>query len=80
MMLPPGKEPVNPDKPNKYPQASWYHKPNDEYREDWDIEGAITRNSSSTATRAGMRCNHCQRGRWRHFGLIIHSNHCQKHL
>ena len=36
-----GKDLVNPDMPNKYPQASWYHKPNDEYREDWDIEGAI---------------------------------------
>ena len=32
---------MNPDKPNKYPQASWYHKPSDEYREDWDIEGSI---------------------------------------
>ena len=36
-----GKELVNPGNPNKYPQASWYHKPNDEYREDWDIEGSI---------------------------------------
>lgn len=36
-----GKELVNPNKPNKYPQASWYHKPNDEYRDDWDIDGAI---------------------------------------
>ena len=36
-----GNDLVNPDKPNKYPQASWYHKPNDEYREDWDIDGTI---------------------------------------
>ncbi|MCQ2180486.1 MAG: M28 family peptidase [Bacteroidales bacterium] len=36
-----GKDLANPDKPNKYPQASWYHKPGDEYREDWDIEGAV---------------------------------------
>ena len=36
-----GKDLVNPDKPNKYPQPSWYHKPNDEYRDDWDIEGSI---------------------------------------
>ena len=36
-----GKELVDPDNPNKYPQPSWYHKPNDEYREDWDISGAI---------------------------------------
>lgn len=36
-----GTELVNPDRPNKYPQPSWYHKPNDEYIDDWDIEGAI---------------------------------------
>lgn len=36
-----GVELVNPDRPNKYPRPTWYHKPNDEYREDWDIEGAI---------------------------------------
>lgn len=36
-----GKDLVNPDRPNKYPQNSWYHKPNDEYLDDWDIEGAI---------------------------------------
>lgn len=36
-----GNDLVNPDKPNKYPQASWYHKSNDEYREDWDIDGTI---------------------------------------
>lgn len=36
-----GRERVNPDKPDKYPQSSWYHKPNDEYKDDWDIEGAI---------------------------------------
>lgn len=36
-----GKDSVNPDIPDKYPQASWYHKPNDEYKEDWDLNGAI---------------------------------------
>lgn len=36
-----GNDLVNPELPNKYPQVSWYHKPNDEYRDDWDIEGAI---------------------------------------
>lgn len=36
-----GKDLVNPDNPNGCTQASWYHKPNDEYREDWDIEGSI---------------------------------------
>ena len=40
-MVKAGKDLVNPGKPNMYPQNSWYHKPNDEYREDWDIEGAI---------------------------------------
>lgn len=36
-----GKDLVDPSKPNKYPRALWYHKPSDEYREDWDISGAI---------------------------------------
>lgn len=36
-----GKDLVNPANPNKYPQASWYHKTNDEYRDDWDVEGSI---------------------------------------
>lgn len=36
-----GKDLVDPDRPNKYPQPSWYHKPNDEYKEDWDIEGGM---------------------------------------
>lgn len=36
-----GKELVDPSRPNKYPQPSWYHKPNDEYRDDWDVQGAI---------------------------------------
>lgn len=36
-----GRELVDPERPNKYPQGSWYHKPNDEYREDWDIEGSM---------------------------------------
>ena len=36
-----GRDLVNPGRPNRYPQPSWYHKPNDEYREDWDIEGSI---------------------------------------
>ena len=36
-----GKDLVNPDKPNEYPRPKWYHKPSDEYRDDWDITGAI---------------------------------------
>lgn len=36
-----GRNPVDPEKVNKYPQAAWYHKPNDEYHDDWDVEGSI---------------------------------------
>ena len=36
-----GLHPVNPAKPNKYPMPVWYHKPSDEYREDWDLEGTL---------------------------------------
>ena len=36
-----GLHPVNPDRPNRYPMSAWYHKPSDEYREDWDLEGTL---------------------------------------
>ena len=36
-----GKHPVDLGKPNKYPMASWYHKPCDEYRKDWDLAGTL---------------------------------------
>lgn len=36
-----GRELADPSKPDKYPMASWYHKPCDEYREDWDLEGTL---------------------------------------
>ena len=36
-----GLHPVHPDRPNRYPMASWYHKPSDEYRDDWDLEGTL---------------------------------------
>ena len=36
-----GLHPVDPAHPNKYPMASWYHKPSDEYREDWDLAGTL---------------------------------------
>ena len=36
-----GLEPADPSKPDKYPMASWYHKPSDEYREDWDLTGTV---------------------------------------
>lgn len=36
-----GEELMDPARPNKYPQADWYHKPNDEYLEDWDFEGTV---------------------------------------
>ena len=37
----PGKELVDKTKVNKYPKPSWYHKPNDEYHEDWDLSGGL---------------------------------------
>ena len=36
-----GLHPVDPSRPNKYPMDSWYHKPSDEYRPDWDLEGTL---------------------------------------
>lgn len=36
-----GKHPVDPSRPNLYPQKDWYHKPCDEYHEDWDMKGTI---------------------------------------
>ena len=36
-----GKELVDPAHPNKYPMPVWYHKPSDEYREDWDLSGTV---------------------------------------
>lgn len=36
-----GLHPADPGKPNRYPMASWYHKPCDEYREDWDLSGTL---------------------------------------
>ena len=36
-----GVDLVHPDRPNKYPFEAWYHKPCDEYRPDWDVEGSL---------------------------------------
>ena len=36
-----GKDLVDPSRPNKYPRSDWYHKPSDEYREDWDFSGTL---------------------------------------
>ena len=36
-----GLQAADPSKPDKYPMASWYHKPCDEYRDEWDLTGAI---------------------------------------
>ncbi len=36
-----GLHPVDPEHPNRYPMSSWYHKPSDEYRDDWDLEGTL---------------------------------------
>ncbi len=37
-----GRQPVDVTKPNKYPMPVWYHKPCDEYREDWDLSGTLS--------------------------------------
>ena len=36
-----GKDLVDPSRPNKYPRSDWYHKPSDEYKEDWDFAGTL---------------------------------------
>ena len=36
-----GQHPVDVSKPNKYPMPVWYHKPSDEYHEDWDLSGTL---------------------------------------
>ena len=36
-----GTHPVDPLKPDRYPMASWYHKPCDEYSPDWDLDGTL---------------------------------------
>ena len=41
LVLENGLHPVDPSKPNKYPMPVWYHKPCDEYREDWDLSGTL---------------------------------------
>ncbi|MBR4740005.1 MAG: M28 family peptidase, partial [Bacteroidales bacterium] len=36
-----GLHPADPGKPDKYPMESWYHKPSDEYKKDWDLSGTV---------------------------------------
>ena len=36
-----GTELVDPSRPNQYPMPVWYHKPSDEYHEDWDLSGTV---------------------------------------
>ena len=37
-----GRHPVDVSRPNKYPMPVWYHKPCDEYREDWELSGTLS--------------------------------------
>ena len=37
-----GRHPADVSKPNKYPMPVWYHKPCDEYHDDWDISGTLS--------------------------------------
>ena len=36
-----GRTLVDPTRPNQYPMEVWYHKPSDEYQEDWDLSGTL---------------------------------------
>ena len=36
-----GLHPVHPEKADKYPMEQWYHKPSDQYHEDWDLSGTV---------------------------------------
>ena len=36
-----GLHPVDTLHPNKYPMPVWYHKPCDEYHDDWDLTGTM---------------------------------------
>lgn len=36
-----GTDLVDPTRPNKYPRSAWYHKPSDEYKEDWVFDGTL---------------------------------------
>lgn len=42
LVLENGRHPVDVTKPNKYPMPVWYHKPCDEYHDDWDLSGTLT--------------------------------------
>lgn len=37
-----GRYPVDASRPNQYPMPVWYHKPSDEYHEDWDLSGTLS--------------------------------------
>lgn len=41
VVIEPGKDLKDPLHPNKYPRPLWYHKPSDEYLEDWDFSGTL---------------------------------------
>ncbi len=58
-----GVDVVEPSRPNKYPYASIYHKPSDEYHDDWDIEGMIA--NINLMFSMGIRAaNACTPPRW----------------
>ena len=37
-----GRNLVDVSRPNKYPMPVWYHKPSDEYHDDWDLSGTLS--------------------------------------
>ncbi|MBO5540751.1 MAG: hypothetical protein J5980_07390 [Muribaculaceae bacterium] len=34
--------PIDVSRPNQYPMPVWYHKPCDEYHDDWDLSGTLS--------------------------------------
>ena len=37
-----GRLPIDVSRPNQYPMPVWYHKPCDEYHDDWDLSGTLS--------------------------------------
>ncbi|MCR5710545.1 MAG: M28 family peptidase [Bacteroidales bacterium] len=58
-----GQDLADPSRPNKYPKPDWYHKPSDQYKEDWDYAGTVAHVNMMFA--AGLSAaNADQRPKW----------------
>lgn len=58
-----GTDLVDPSRPNKYPRSDWYHKPSDEYLEDWDFAGTVAHVNMMFGVGLSV-ANSDQRPRW----------------